>query len=217
MGDEHTVPVPPPPSSPDALEHAPSGDPTMWEQVADAFDRWREGRAPADDLVRLMTPVLWHVARACRLEEEAARDVLQTVWLALVRRRGEIRHPRAVASWLITATRREAWHVRSATTAAATTQAQVFEDSDWEQLLPPAPAAEAVAVERGEHAALWSAVQTLPERCQRLLRVIAFDDRPDYAHLSQQLGMPVGSIGPTRGRCLDKLRLALANATTGDR
>ena len=57
---------------------------------------------------------------------------------------------------------------------------------------------------------LWQHVEGLPERCRALLRVIAFADRPDYAELAKALGMPQGSIGPTRGRCLAKLRLALA-------
>ena len=57
---------------------------------------------------------------------------------------------------------------------------------------------------------LWQHIEGLPERCRALLRVIAFADRPDYAELAQALGMPQGSIGPTRGRCLAKLRLALA-------
>jgi DNA-directed RNA polymerase specialized sigma24 family protein len=56
---------------------------------------------------------------------------------------------------------------------------------------------------------LWSAVETLNERCQRLLRVVAFEDRPDYARLAQDLSMPIGSIGPTRNRCLAKLRALL--------
>ena len=60
---------------------------------------------------------------------------------------------------------------------------------------------------------LWHHIAQLPERCQALLRVIAFADRPDYAAVAEALGMPVGSIGPTRGRCLAKLRLQLANDT----
>ena len=57
---------------------------------------------------------------------------------------------------------------------------------------------------------LWRHVALLSDRCRALLRVIAFTDRPDYAELSRALGMPQGSIGPTRGRCLAKLRLTLA-------
>ena len=57
---------------------------------------------------------------------------------------------------------------------------------------------------------LWSHVAALPERCRTLLRVIAFADRPDYPELARSLGMPIGSIGPTRGRCLAKLRASLS-------
>jgi DNA-directed RNA polymerase specialized sigma24 family protein len=57
---------------------------------------------------------------------------------------------------------------------------------------------------------LWQHIARLPERCQALLRVIAFADRPDYAAVAEALGMPLGSIGPTRGRCLAKLREQLA-------
>jgi DNA-directed RNA polymerase specialized sigma24 family protein len=60
-----------------------------------------------------------------------------------------------------------------------------------------------------EQRILWLAVARLNERCQRLLRVIAFDERPDYARIAQDLAMPVGSIGPTRQRCLVKLRALL--------
>jgi DNA-directed RNA polymerase specialized sigma24 family protein len=56
---------------------------------------------------------------------------------------------------------------------------------------------------------LWRHFTTLPDRCQRLLRVVALAERPDYAQVAESLGMPVGSIGPTRGRCLAKLRAAL--------
>ena len=57
---------------------------------------------------------------------------------------------------------------------------------------------------------LWAARARLPDRCRELMRVIAFADRPDYALIAESLGMPVGSIGPTRGRCLAKLRQQLA-------
>jgi DNA-directed RNA polymerase specialized sigma24 family protein len=80
---------------------------------------------------------------------------------------------------------------------------------------PTAPAAgrdPASASEDSEVAsAVWRHVARLPERCQQLLRLVAFVDRPDYAVVSAALGIPVGSIGPTRGRCLAKLRLALTS------
>lgn len=60
-----------------------------------------------------------------------------------------------------------------------------------------------------EQRVLWRHVNELSERCRALLRVIAFAATPDYASVAATLGMPVGSIGPTRGRCLAKLRTAL--------
>jgi DNA-directed RNA polymerase specialized sigma24 family protein len=70
---------------------------------------------------------------------------------------------------------------------------------------------EASVLRRADDQRLWEHVAQLSQRCQALLRVIAFADRPDYADIAKALGMPVGSIGPTRGRCLAKLRLQLAN------
>lgn len=208
VGDDHSGPT----GGTDAAREpvtTTSADQSMWEKVAEAFVAWRDGSASADSLVRLMSPVLWHVARACRLSEDEASEVVQDVWLALVRHRDSIANPRAVASWLITATRREAWQVRRKATEAARREEAVVEEWAWDQVAPPSPAAEDIAVEHEAALSLWRAVATLPERCQRLLRVIAFSERPDYAQLSVHLEMPIGSIGPTRGRCLGKLRAAL--------
>jgi DNA-directed RNA polymerase specialized sigma24 family protein len=83
---------------------------------------------------------------------------------------------------------------------------------DLEPFTSTAPSAESAAVEADECSRLWDAVAALDERCQRLLRVVAFLPRPDYAALSTDLDMPVGSIGPTRGRCLAKLRASLGEA-----
>jgi DNA-directed RNA polymerase specialized sigma24 family protein len=71
----------------------------------------------------------------------------------------------------------------------------------------PAPEESVLLAER--HRDVWRAVRTLPRRCQELLRVVAFVNRPDYDEIAVALGMPRGSIGPTRGRCLAKLRTLL--------
>lgn len=177
----------------------------VWAQATDAFDRWLSGDPTGlDDLVAVMTPVLWHVVRSYRLETEQAEDVIQTTWLALVRRCTTIIDTAAVGGWLTTTARREAW--RSAKAAGRVMPA---EDEELQPHLPRQGSAEAVVVEDDRRQRLWAAVDTLPERCRRLLRVVAFENRPDYASLAVDLGMPVGSIGPTRGRCLAKLRVAL--------
>ncbi|WP_300269223.1 sigma-70 family RNA polymerase sigma factor [Microbacterium sp.] len=192
-------------------EGAVSDGSPRWERAADYFTAWRGGDSRAiDDLVRLMTPVLWHIVRAYRLERALAEDVVQSTWLALVRGADSITDSRAVFSWLTVTARREAWRVGKTNARADATT-----DEHLEQLLPPQESTEAQVEASDESSRLWAAVQTLAERCQRLLRVVAFDERPDYAKIAADLDMPIGSIGPTRKRCLAKLRTALASAGLG--
>lgn len=181
-----------------------------WERAADLFVAWRDGDGRSmDELVRLMTPVLWHVVRAYGLEHTLAEDVVQTTWLQLVRGHGAIADARAVSAWLTTTARREAWKV-----SKANGRVDTAESDDLDLLLPEQASAEEHATLDDENRRLWAAVRRLAERCQRLLRVIAFDDRPDYARLARDLSMPVGSIGPTRSRCLAKLRELLDTPAT---
>jgi RNA polymerase sigma factor (sigma-70 family) len=188
---------------------APAG---VWSAAADAFERWRTGDAAGlDDLVAVMTPVLWHVVRAYRLSHEQAEDVVQSTWLALVRRRDAIADPQAVGGWLTLTSRRAAWRVGSKATNDIALEPEVLDGH-----APSEPSAESAVVAHDERDRLWGAVATLDERCQRLLRVVAFEQRPDYAALSADLQMPVGSIGPTRGRCLAKLRTALSQQSGND-
>ena len=89
------------------------------------------------------------------------------------------------------------------------------ETTDLDPRLPADESAEESAVRNQTAGRLWRAVAQLNDRCQRLLRVVAFEERPDYAGLAADLQMPVGSIGPTRQRCLGKLRALLGNAEGG--
>lgn len=185
-------------------------------EVADAaardFSDWRAGDEQAlARLVRRLTPLLWHLARAHRLDTAAAEDAVQTTWIALVRSADRIDDPQAVLRWLTVTVQREAARLArrdgrvvpaDPTDPAAPLRADGAHDSE--------PAADDVVLREEQSRTLWQHVASLSARCQRLLRVIAFSDRPDYAALSAQLGIPVGSIGPTRGRCLAKLRTALA-------
>ncbi len=179
----------------------------VWDLAAADFARWRAGDADAlDDLVARMTPVLWHVVRAHRLPGEIAEDVMQSTWLTLVRSGDTVVEEQAIGGWLITVARR--------TAARAGARAERDRTTDPATLEPFAPlerSAEARAVERHESALLWQSIGRLDDRCQRLLRVVAFAPRPDYATLSSTLDMPIGSIGPTRSRCLAKLRSLLGD------
>lgn len=183
---------------------APSSRAT-WDLAAAHCRRWLDGDdAGLDALVRLMTPVLWHVGRACSLSEQEAEDVVQTTWAAFVRSGDRLRDPQAVGGWLTTTARREAWRVSRSGGRATPT-----EDDVLDRVAPPEASAESEAVAHDEDDRLWGAVRALDQRCQTLLRIVAFADRPDYAGIAADLGMPVGSIGPTRMRCLRKLRTLL--------
>ncbi|UYM05072.1 RNA polymerase sigma factor [Solicola gregarius] len=176
-----------------------------WQIVAGLFTRWCDGdRAALDELVRTSTPALWHLVRAYGLDRHSAEDVVQTTWMALVRNRDRIEDAQAVTAWLATTARREAWRVAKDASRQTVTDEETVADA----LPAGVPVDEQVQV-ADESRRLWNTVRRLSHRCQRLLRVIAFEDRPDYRRLASELEMPVGSIGPTRGRCLDKLRVLL--------
>lgn len=184
------------------MSELPTEQRSVWETAASLFGRWRDGESPAlDDLVRLLSPMLWQVARATGLDRTTAEDVVQTTWLALVRSGESIAEPRAVAGWLCTTARREAWRV-----SKQSTRQQPVEDETIARKLPDEPAPESQVVLDDDNSRLWDCLGRLSERCQRLLRIVAAEARPDYSVIATELGMPVGSIGPTRGRCLEKLR-----------
>jgi RNA polymerase sigma factor (sigma-70 family) len=180
--------------------------PTLAERAGEVFARYRSGdEAKMADLVALLTPILWHTVRAQRLDAANAEDVLQTTWLSLVRAADSITDPRAVLQWMVVTARREAWRVSR---REARTEPTAFDRDDIADR--PSDRPETTAIRTDEQHRLWRHIAALPEKCRELLRVIAFADRPDYAAVATALGMPVGSIGPTRGRCLAKLRARLA-------
>ncbi|MGH3452868.1 MAG: RNA polymerase sigma factor [Nocardioidaceae bacterium] len=184
----------------------PEAGTSRWATAAEQFRRWLDGESSAlDDLVRTLTPVLWQVVRAYGLDRHQAEDVVQTTWLTLVRKSSSIEDPQAVSSWLTTTARREAWRV-----SRTTGKLLPVEDEELAREAEISPGADSDVVAADERDRLWSSVGELSPRCQRLLRIIAFDDRPDYAGIARDLDMPIGSIGPTRGRCLAKLKDLLA-------
>ena len=184
------------------MTHVGPTQETLASRAAALFRAYRAGdAAKVGELVELVTPILWHTARAQRLDHDRAEDVVQTTWLALVRSADAISDPQAVLQWLIVSTRREAWRlVRRAD------RDEPREIEDDEHVAPARDLPEEQVVRSDEDSRLWQHIAQLSERCQALLRVIAFADRPDYGAVAEALGMPVGSIGPTRGRCLAKLR-----------
>ncbi len=180
--------------------------------LGDLIERARDGdRESLRELVHELNPVLWRVARGQGLTAEDAADVVQTTWLELLRRLHEIRTPRAVTAWLITATRREAWHRQQrARRDVPDPEAVLTAAAD------PGPPPDQRLLEDERDRVLWRHYARLSERCRDLLGIVAQMSRPDYAAIADAYGMPHGSIGPTRGRCLTKLReMLLADPAWG--
>lgn len=182
---------------------------TLASRAGLAFAAYQSGdRERMAELVDLVTPLLWHTVRAQRIGHDQAEDVVQTTWLRLVHHAETIHDPRAVLAWLIVTAKRESWRVvKDARRVQPLPESEDLDESADAATVGP----ESTALASLEGRVLWRHLESLPERCRSLLRVVAFSDRPDYAAVAAALGMPVGSIGPTRGRCLAKLRLALDN------
>jgi len=146
--------------------------------------------------------LLWSIARGYRLNTADAGDAVQNTWLRLVEHLDRINEPERLASWLATTARRECLHVlRRGTREKPGAAAELLE-----HLPDSAPSLDTGLLLDERDAALWRALVMLSERCQRLLRVLMASPPPSYAEVATALDMPIGSIGPSRQRCLDRLR-----------
>jgi RNA polymerase sigma factor (sigma-70 family) len=152
-------------------------------------------------LVERFAGLVWAVARGHGLDQADAADVSQTTWLRLAEHLQVIREPDRLGAWLATTARRECLR----TLRRKESHVSVDECADW--------MCGDVALELGDEmltkerdAALWSAFEALSGNCKALLRALLSDPPPSYAELSEVFEMPIGSIGPTRARCLDRLR-----------
>jgi DNA-directed RNA polymerase specialized sigma24 family protein len=178
---------------------------TMSEQVADAIRRHRAGdREAMADLARIVSPWLHALARGFGLSAHSTEDVVQATLLAVLRGVNSIRSPEAGLAWLAVTARREAIRVAQADRAV-----DVVADVGGDTADPHDRGPEAIAIDRMRQKLLWRHVAELPPRAQLILHEIAQTGRPDYAAFSRRTGMPIGSIGPTRGRSLLRIRRLL--------
>jgi len=144
-----------------------------------------------NELVDEHSRLLWSVARSFRLDAADANDVVQTTWLRLLEHLDRIEDPSRLIGWLVTTARREAM--------------RVLRRSGRERPVIEAPPVDSALLQDERNRALWEAFARLTEKCRQLLRV-AVTHPQAYDEISEALGMPIGSIGPTRRRCLTQLR-----------
>jgi RNA polymerase sigma factor (sigma-70 family) len=165
------------------MRAARDGDEAAWETIVDRF-----------------VGLVWATARAHRLSDSDAGDVAQTTWLRLVENLDRIQEPERLGAWLATTARHECLRlIRLRGREMPSDDAGVFDAPSGDQLDSRLLTAE-------RDLALHRALRTIGERCQALLRLLSAPDPPSYDEIGAALGMPIGAIGPTRARCIEKLR-----------
>jgi len=167
------------------LTAAGAGDQHSWETIVDRFNG-----------------LVWSVARGFRLSDADAADITQATWLRLMEHLTEINDPSRLGGWLATTARREALGLLR----RSGRDLPVADFRDLEAGSDPGELPDEAVLRADRDAGLWRAFSLLSAPCQQLLRVLLAEPPPSYADVSVALGLPVGSIGPTRARCLDTLR-----------
>jgi RNA polymerase sigma factor (sigma-70 family) len=170
------------------VRRAAGGDMQAWERLVDQFSR-----------------LIWSITAEFKLVESDAADVVQTTSLRLLEHVDRLQYPERVGSWLAATARNECLRC-----LAARKRVVLAQD---DEVLPGVPAygpevdERILADERDQ--VVRDALSRLPKRWQRLLELLMTDPPASYAEISDQLNLPIGSIGPTRGRCLAQLRVLL--------
>jgi RNA polymerase sigma factor (sigma-70 family) len=170
------------------LKHAAGGSQDAW-----------------DELVNRYVTLLWSIGRAHRLDTADAADAVQNTWLRLLEHLDRIEEPERLAGWLATTMRRECLRILRHTGRERPHPpgVAIFSTVD------PSEPVDAAMIRAERDVQLWLAFDQMPERCRRLLRVLMTCPPPSYEAVAALLEIPIGSIGPTRQRCLKNLRTLL--------
>jgi RNA polymerase sigma factor (sigma-70 family) len=171
------------------VTRAAGGDPAAWSEIVERY-----------------APLVWSICARFGLSNHDREDVGQNVWLLLVEQLGKLREPAALPGWLATTTHRECLRV---VTASRKSERLGTGLDDALQFVDNTIIDEEILMAE-RNAALRAAFAELPPKCQQLLAMLTSDPPCSYAEISAGLGIPVGSIGPQRARCLERMRKSSA-------
>lgn len=171
------------------VRRAGEGDRQAWEALVDQYAR-----------------LIWSITNEFKLAESDAADVAQTTWLRLLQHIDRIEHPHRVGSWLAATARNECLRNLAARKRVVVVD---HDDDELGSAVAHAPEIDERLLADERDQVVREALSCLPRRWQRLLEMLMADPPVPYADISDELGLPVGSIGPTRGRCLARLRVLL--------
>jgi RNA polymerase sigma factor (sigma-70 family) len=168
------------------LAAAHNGSQEAWNALVDRYGR-----------------LVWSVVRGFRLDSATAADISQTVWLRLVEHADRIREPERLGSWLATTARNESIRASKRLSRSIPTEFEVEVADEM------SPGVDERLLDDEQLREVLGAFEHLPEKCRELLQVLCLDPPLEYEEISELLGMAIGSIGPTRARCLDRIRKRL--------
>jgi RNA polymerase sigma factor (sigma-70 family) len=166
------------------------GDESAWELLVSRYQR-----------------LIYSIARRAGLDEFLSAEVFQNVFLSVIENIDKIEQPDRLQAWIVTATRRETWRqIHRQKEHVSTTLSHEGDEEQIFDLPDSAPLPEAVLLQMEEQQNIHRAVLRMDERCRQLLEMLFYrSEPPPYAEVATALGLPEGSIGPTRARCLQKL------------
>lgn len=168
---------------------AAGGDRQSWENLVDGY-----------------IGLIWATTRAYRLSDSDAHDVCQITWLRLIENIERLTDPARIGAWLATTARRECLGLLRQSRRVVLLWD--WEDLDAADAHGEEPDAGILRLEQGE--VVREVLEQLSPSCQALMRLLLLDPPPSYEEIGAALDMPIGSIGPTRGRCLRKLERLMA-------
>jgi RNA polymerase sigma factor (sigma-70 family) len=170
-----------------------AGDAASWRALVQRYER-----------------LVYAIVRRAGLDEHTAADVFQVVFARLLEHLPGLKQPDRLQAWIVTTAKREALRERqrSSRTVSLTRPADADGDAPEDSIADESPLAEQALDDLQQLDRVRRGLDRLDARCRELLLMIFSDEdeRLPYEEVSRRLSMPVGSIGPTRARCLQKLR-----------
>lgn len=172
------------------------GDADVWRMLVERYQR-----------------LVYSIPRKAGLDAAQSDDVFQHVFAALFEHLERIEQPERLGAWLVITAKREAWRLAKQNRNAYALSTD--DETEDKPLLDENPLPDEIAERLLEQHQIRMALAQLDERCRKLLDALYYrDEPPSYAVLAQSIGIPEGSVGPTRARCLEKLRRNLETTTS---
>ncbi len=174
-----------------------------------------EGQHQAwEALIARYQRLIYSIPIKARLSPDDSADIFQSVCLKLLESLSTLRDHEKIVSWLITTTTRECWRVSNRRRRDNPSEGYVTdEDSDRPMEIPDqSPLADEQLHKLQQQQIVRDSIAALPERCAELIQMLFYQkDEMSYADIARRVKIPVSSIGPTRARCLEKLKKILAD------